>query len=76
MLSNEFSYTITSTRTTENWSIVKFVKLPSAIQHFWHFVEGGPFHVLTDHKPLMSALSSHSLSCIEVDVLHTMSSAT
>ena len=24
----------------------------SSIKHFWHFVEGRTFHVLTDHKPL------------------------
>ena len=29
-----------------------------AIKHFRHFLEGRPFHVLTDHKPLTYALSS------------------
>ena len=31
-----------------------------AIKHFCHFVEGRSFHVLTDHKPLMYALSAKS----------------
>ncbi len=31
-----------------------------AIKHFRHFVEGRTFHVLTDHKPLVYALSSQS----------------
>ena len=31
-----------------------------AIKHFHHFVEGRTFHVLTDHKPLVFALSTHS----------------
>ena len=29
-----------------------------AIAHFRHYVEGHPFHVLTDHKPLCRALKS------------------
>jgi hypothetical protein len=29
-----------------------------AIGHFRHYVEGRPFHILTDHKPLTSALAS------------------
>ena len=31
-----------------------------SIKHFHHFVEGRTFHVLTDHKPITYALSSHS----------------
>ena len=31
-----------------------------AIKHFRHFVEGRIFHVLTNHKPLVFALSTHS----------------
>lgn len=31
-----------------------------SIKHFRHFVEGRTFHVLTDHKPITYALSSHS----------------
>ena len=31
-----------------------------AIRHFRHFVEGREFFVLTDHKPLTFALSTHS----------------
>ena len=31
-----------------------------AIKHFRHFLEGRPFHVLTDHKPLTFALNSRS----------------
>ena len=31
-----------------------------AIKHFRHFLEGRPFHVLTDHKPLTYALSCQS----------------
>ncbi len=31
-----------------------------AIQHFRHFLEGRPFQVLTDHKPLTFALNSRS----------------
>lgn len=31
-----------------------------AIKHFHHFVEGCTVHMLTDHKPLMYALSSQS----------------
>lgn len=31
-----------------------------AIKHFCHFLEGQPFHVLTDHKPLTFALNSRS----------------
>ena len=30
------------------------------IKHFRHFVEGHIFHILTDHKPLTYALSTHS----------------
>lgn len=33
-----------------------------AIKHFRHFVEGRSFCVLTDHKPLTFALTSHSSS--------------
>lgn len=29
-----------------------------AIKHFQHFLEGRPFHIFTDHKPLTCALSS------------------
>ena len=28
------------------------------IKHFWYFLEGRDFHILTDHKPLIYALSS------------------
>ena len=28
-----------------------------AIWHFWHLLEGCPFHLLMDHKPLTFALS-------------------
>ena len=31
-----------------------------AIKHFRHFLEGRPFHVCTDHKPLIHAIRSHS----------------
>ena len=31
-----------------------------AIKHFQYFIEGRQFHVLTDHKPLVFALQSHS----------------
>ncbi len=31
-----------------------------AIQHFQHLLEGWPFHVLTDHKPLTFALNPRS----------------
>ena len=31
-----------------------------AIKHFRHFLEGRPFHVLTDHKPLIFALNTRS----------------
>ena len=31
-----------------------------SIKHFRHFLEGRPFHVLTDHKPLTYALNSRS----------------
>ena len=31
-----------------------------AIKHFRHFLEGRPFHVLTDHKPLTFALNTQS----------------
>ena len=31
-----------------------------AIKHFRHFVKGRTFHIITDHKPLTFALSSHS----------------
>ena len=31
-----------------------------AIKHFCYFIEGHQFHVLTDHKPLIFALQSHS----------------
>ena len=31
-----------------------------AIKHFRHFVKGREFNILTDHKPLTFALSSHS----------------
>ena len=31
-----------------------------AIKHFRHFLEGRPFHVLTDHKPLTFALNTRS----------------
>ena len=31
-----------------------------AIKRFWHLLEGRPFHVLTDHKPLTFALNSRS----------------
>ena len=31
-----------------------------AIKHFQYFIEGREFYVLTDHKPLTYALSSHS----------------
>ncbi len=31
-----------------------------SIRHFQHFLEGRPFHVLTDHKPLTYALNSRS----------------
>ena len=31
-----------------------------ATKHFWHFPEGRPFHVLTDHKPLIFTLNTRS----------------
>ena len=31
-----------------------------AIKHFRHFLEGRHFHVLTDHKPLVYTLDTHS----------------
>ena len=31
-----------------------------SIKHFRHFLEGRPFHVLTDHKPLVYALNIRS----------------
>ena len=31
-----------------------------AIKHFRHFLEGRPFHVLTDHKPLTFSLNTRS----------------
>jgi len=31
-----------------------------AIKHFCYFIEGCQFHVLTDHKPLVFTLQSHS----------------
>ena len=31
-----------------------------AIKYFWHFLEGRPFHVLTDYKPLTFILNTRS----------------
>ena len=41
-----------------------------AIKHFRHFVEGRPFHVLTDHKPLTYALSSNSTEYTPRQIRH------
>ncbi len=38
----------------------EFLAIYLAIQHFRHFLEGRPFQVLTDHKPLTFALNSRS----------------
>ena len=35
-----------------------FLVIYLSIRHFWHFLEGHEFYVLTDHKPLTHALSS------------------
>ena len=32
----------------------------AAVKHFRHFLEGRPFSIFTDHKPLTTVLSSHS----------------
>ena len=32
----------------------------AAVKHFRHFLEGRPFTIFTDHKPLTTVLSSHS----------------
>ena len=44
-----------------------------AIKHFRHFVEGRTFHVLTDHKPLVYALSTHSDTYTPRQIRHLMS---
>ena len=41
-----------------------------AIKHFCHFVEGCTFHVLTNHKSLVYALSTHSDSYTPRQILH------
>ena len=35
----------------------------AAVKHFRHFLEGRPFTIFTDHKPLTAVLSSHSDRC-------------
>ena len=53
-----FSRKLTSTQSRHSTFDRELLAIYSAIQHFRFFLEGRPFSVLTDHKPLTYALTS------------------
>ena len=53
-----FSRKLTSTQSRYSTFDRELLAIYSAIQHFRFFLEGRPFSVLTDHKPLTYALTS------------------
>ena len=55
-----FSRKMTPAKTCYNTFDRELLDVYLAIKHFWHFPEGRPFHVLTNHKPLIFALNTQS----------------
>ena len=55
-----FSRKLSSTEVKYSTFDRKLLSIYLTIKHFCYFVEGRPFHVLTDHKPLTFALLSVS----------------
>ena len=55
-----FSRKMTSTETRYSTFDRELLAVFLSIKHFRHFLEGRPFHVLTDHKPLTFALNCRS----------------
>ena len=55
-----FSKKLTSTEMRYSTFDRELLAVHAANKHFRHFMEGRTFHVLTDHKPLLFALKSHS----------------
>ena len=55
-----FSRKLTPTETCYSTFDTELLAIYQSIRHFRHLLEGRTFHVLTDHKPLIYALSSRS----------------
>ena len=55
-----FSRKLTPTETRYSTFDRELLAIYQSIRHFRHLLEGRTFHVLTDHKPLIYALSSRS----------------
>ena len=55
-----FSRKLTPTETRYSTFDRELLAVYLSVKHFRHFLEGRPFHVLTDHKPLTFALNTKS----------------
>ena len=53
-----FSHKMTPAETRYSTFDQELLAVYLSIKHFGHFIEGRPFHVLTNHKPLTYALNS------------------